>query len=54
MQIIAPCHEFTLLNGTIKTVEESGLIRVDLARPMNADHIVNSPIIDPIQLGQMK
>jgi hypothetical protein len=38
----------------IHELEESGLIRVDLARPMNADHIVNSPIIDPIQLGQMK
>ena len=38
----------------IHELEESGLIRVDLARPMNAAHIVNSPIIDPIQLGQMK
>ncbi len=38
----------------IHELEESGLIRVDLAKPMNAAHIVNSPIIDPIQLGQMK
>jgi len=30
--------------------EESELISTSLARPMGADHIVNSPIIDPFQL----
>ena len=28
---------------------ESGMIKVDIARPMNSDHIVNCPFIDPFQ-----
>jgi hypothetical protein len=38
----------------IDAFEKSGLIRVDLARPMNAEHIVNNPIIVPIQLELTK
>ena len=33
----------------IDAFEKEGLISVNLARPMAADHIVNSPIIDPFQ-----
>ena len=31
----------------IDAFEKTGLITINLARPMGADHIVNSPIIDP-------
>ncbi len=33
----------------ITTLESEGLINVNLARPMNSVHIVNSPFIDPFQ-----
>jgi hypothetical protein len=29
--------------------EKAGQISVNLAKPMNADHIVNAPIVDPFQ-----
>jgi len=33
----------------ITTLQSEGLINVNLARPMNSVHIVNSPFIDPFQ-----
>ena len=33
----------------INAYREAGLISVDIARPMNSDHIVNCPFIDPFQ-----
>jgi len=33
----------------IDTLEKENIISVNLAKPMNADHIVNTPIIDPFQ-----
>ena len=33
----------------VDTLEKEGIISVNLAKPMNADHIVNAPIIDPFQ-----
>jgi hypothetical protein len=33
----------------IDAFEKRGLIKVNLARPMYADHIVNTPIVDPFQ-----
>lgn len=33
----------------INAYKKAGLINVDLARPMNKDHIVNCPFIDPFQ-----
>ena len=38
----------------IEDLEKSGQIRIDIARPMNSDHVVNSPIINPVQLELMK
>jgi hypothetical protein len=35
--------------GDIDYYKEQGLIDVNIARPMNADHIVNCPFIDPFQ-----
>ena len=29
--------------------KKAGLIDINIARPMNADHIVNCPFIDPFQ-----
>jgi len=33
----------------IDAYKQAGLISVNLARPMDADHIVNCPFIDPFQ-----
>jgi len=33
----------------LNAYQESGLINIDLARPMDSDHIVNCPFIDPFQ-----
>ncbi len=33
----------------INFYREAGLISVDIARPMDSDHIVNCPFIDPFQ-----
>ena len=33
----------------VNTLEKENIISVNLAKPMNADHIVNTPIIDPFQ-----
>jgi len=33
----------------LNAYQESGLIDIDLARPMDSDHIVNCPFIDPFQ-----
>ena len=33
----------------LNTHRQSGMITVDIARPMNSDHIVNCPFIDPFQ-----
>jgi hypothetical protein len=33
----------------IDALDSQGLIIVSIARPMNADHIINAPIIDPFQ-----
>ena len=33
----------------IDTFKAEGLINVNIARPMNSDHIVNCPFIDPFQ-----
>ena len=35
--------------GDINAFSEAGLITIDLARPMNSDHIVNCPFVDPFQ-----
>ena len=35
--------------GDINAYQESGMITIDIARPMNSDHIVNCPFIDPFQ-----
>jgi hypothetical protein len=35
--------------GDINAYREAGMIDVSLARPMDADHIVNCPFIDPFQ-----
>ena len=35
--------------GDIDAMQQAGLIGVNLARPMDADHIVNCPFIDPFQ-----
>jgi len=35
--------------GDINFYREHGLIDVDIARPMDSDHIVNGPIVDPFQ-----
>ena len=35
--------------GDIDFYQQEGLISVNLARPMDADHIVNCPFIDPFQ-----
>ena len=35
--------------GDIAAYEESGLISIGIARPMDSDHIVNCPFIDPFQ-----
>lgn len=35
--------------GDIAAMKESGLLSVGLARPMDSDHIVNCPFIDPFQ-----
>jgi len=35
--------------GDINTYKQAGLIDVGLARPMDSDHIVNCPFIDPFQ-----
>jgi len=33
----------------IEAFEEKNLIQIHLARPMAADHIINTPIVDPFQ-----
>ncbi len=33
----------------INAFKEVGLINVNIARPMDTDHIVNCPFIDPFQ-----
>jgi len=33
----------------ITAYQKAGMIDVNLARPMNSDHIVNCPFIDPFQ-----
>ena len=35
--------------GDIQTYQEEGLINIGIARPMDSDHIVNCPFIDPFQ-----
>lgn len=35
--------------GDIQAYLDAGLITITLARPMNSDHIVNCPFIDPFQ-----
>ena len=35
--------------GDIDYYKAQGLIDINIARPMNADHIVNCPFIDPFQ-----
>jgi len=35
--------------GDINFYKEHGLIDVDIARPMDSDHIVNAPFVDPFQ-----
>jgi hypothetical protein len=35
--------------GDITAYQESGLIGIELARPMDSDHVVNCPFIDPFQ-----
>jgi len=35
--------------GDINYYKKAGLIDVNLARPMDSDHIVNCPFIDPFQ-----
>ena len=33
----------------LNTYKEAGLIDIGIARPMDSDHIVNCPFIDPFQ-----
>ena len=33
----------------INAYKEAGLINIGIARPMDSDHIVNCPFIDPFQ-----
>ncbi|MDH3765067.1 MAG: hypothetical protein OER82_04580 [Nitrosopumilus sp.] len=33
----------------INAYNQAGLINIDIARPMDSDHIVNCPFIDPFQ-----
>ncbi len=35
--------------GDINAYRDAGLIQIDIARPMDSDHIVNCPFIDPFQ-----
>jgi len=35
--------------GDINAFRDEGLITVNIARPMDSDHIVNCPFIDPFQ-----
>ena len=35
--------------GDFNAFKKDGLIDINIARPMNADHIVNCPFIDPFQ-----
>lgn len=45
-----PNHASILENkADIDSFEKDGKINVGLAKPMNSDHIINSPIIDPFQ-----
>ena len=44
-------HEAKLLEtiGDMNAYKDAGLIDIGIARPMNSDHIVNCPFIDPFQ-----
>ena len=35
--------------GDLNAYKEAGLIDIGIARPMDSDHIVNCPFIDPFQ-----
>ena len=35
--------------GDIFAKQGAGAIKIGLARPMNSDHVVNCPFIDPFQ-----
>ncbi len=35
--------------GDMNAYKEAGLIDIGIARPMDSDHIVNCPFIDPFQ-----
>ena len=35
--------------GDIRDARDAGLVTVSTARPLNADHVINSPFVDPFQ-----